>query len=177
MLKKYMIYPICAFVLGTILVGCLPEKAETALIYKGPTVVEVKNFTLGQASTVLTAKGVSTAAGTQTDSTRTVFLNTRGTDSVLVQLVGPQSASPIDVNFAVRSTSTAVEGTHYAFIPAGIRKVTIQPNTSSAYIRLSVIANSLPTVGDQRTVFIDLLSNGTVNPNPNFSKFFVTLRR
>jgi hypothetical protein len=177
MLKKYIIYPICAFVLGTTLIGCLPEKSETALMYKGPTVVEVKNFTLGQNSGVLTAKGVSTAAGTQTDSTRTVMLNTRGTDSVLVQLVGPQSASTIEVNFAVRSTSTAVEGTHYAFIPAGVRKVTFQPYTSLAYIRLNMVPNSLTTVGDQRTVMIDLLSNGTVNPNPNFSKFFITLRR
>lgn len=177
MLKKYIIYPICLFVLGTIFVGCFPKKADERLIYNGPTVVEVKNFTLGQASTVLIAKGVSTAAGTQTDSTRTVMMNLRGTDSVLVQLVGPQSAAPIDVNFSVRSTSTAVEGTHYAFIPAGIRKVTFAPNTSLAYIKLSIIANSLPTVGDQRTVMIDILGDGTIKPNPNFNKFFVTMRR
>lgn len=177
MLKKYIIYPIALLVLGTTFVGCFPEKSETALIYDGPVVVEVKNFTLGQLATVLSAKGVSTTAGTQTDSTRTVLLNTRGTDSVLVQLVGPQSAGAIDVNFRVRATSTAVEGTHYNFNPAGVRKVTFAPNTSQAYIKINMVPNSLTTVGDQRTVQIDLLSDGEVKPNPNFSKFFVTLRR
>lgn len=177
MLKKYIIYPIALVVLGTMFVGCFPEKAETALIYNGPTVVEIKNFTLGQQASVLTAKGVSTTGGTQTDSTRTVLLNVRGIDSVLVQLIGPQSAAPIDVNFSVRSTSTAVEGTHYTFNPTGIRKVTFAPNTSLAYIRLNMIPNSLPTVGDQRTVIIDLLADGTAKPNPNFNKFIVTLRR
>lgn len=177
MLKKYIIIPAVLFVLGTIMVGCFPKKAEEALLYGGPTVVEVKNFTLGQQTSVLTAKGVYTAAGTQTDLARTVMLNVRGTDSVLVQLVGPQSASPIDINFSVRSTSTAVEGTHYRFNPVGARKVTFAPNTSLAYIKLDLIANSLTTVGDQRTVIIDLASDGAVKPNPNFKEFTVTLRR
>lgn len=177
MLKKYIIFPAVLFVLGTVMVGCFPKKAEEALLYGGPTVLEVKNFTLGQQATVLAAKGVSTTAGTQTDSTRTVMLNVRGTDSILVQLVGPQSASPIDVNYRVRTTSTAVEGTHYNFIPASARKVTIAPNTSLAYIRLGIVSGSLPTVGDQRTIAIDLLSDGAVPVNPNFSKFIITLRR
>ena len=176
MLKKYIIYPIALFVLGTIFVGCFPEKSETALIYDGPVVAEIKNFTFGQQASVLNAKGVVSAVA-QTDSSRTVLLNVRGTDSVLVQLVGPQSASPIDVNFRVRATSTAVEGTHYAFNPTGIRKVTFAPNTSLAYIKLNLITNSLTTVGEQRTVAIDLLSDGQVKPNPNFSKFIVTIRR
>jgi len=177
MLKKYIIFPVVLFVLGTIIVGCFPKKAEEALLYGGPTVVEVKNFTNGQQASVLTAKGVVTTTGTQTDSTRTVMLNVRGTDSILVQLVGAQSASPIDVNFRVRTTSTAVEGTHYTFNPAGTRKVTFAPNTSLAYIKLNLIANSIATVGDSRIVYIDLLSDGAVKPNPNFSKFFVTMRR
>lgn len=175
MLKRYIIYPIVLFVLGTIFVGCFPEKSETALIYDGPTVVEVKNFTFGLDGTIALNRGIFTTA--QTDSTRTVLLNTRGTDSILVQLVGPQSAAPIDVNFRVRTTSTAVEGTHYTFNPAGARKVTFAPNTSLAYIKLNMIPNSLTTVGDQRTVAIDLLSDGAVKPNPNFNKFIVTIRR
>lgn len=176
MFKKYIIYPIALFVLGTIFVGCFPEKSETALIYNGPVVAEIKNFTFGQQASVLNAKGVVSAVA-QTDSSRTVLLNVRGTDSVLVQLVGPQSGAPIDVNFMIRTTSTAIEGTHYALVPAGIRKVTFAPNTSLAYIRLNLVPNSLPTVGDQRTVIFDLLSGGQVNPNPNFNKFIVTLRR
>ncbi|MBB2146345.1 hypothetical protein GM921_12660 [Pedobacter sp. LMG 31464] len=176
MFKKYIIYPIALFVLGTIFVGCFPEKSETALIYDGPVVAEIKNFTFGQQTSVLNAKGV-VAAVAQTDSSRTVLLNVRGTDSVLVQLVGPQSAAPIDVNFKIRATSTAVEGTHYNLVPAGVRKVTFAPNTSLAYIKVNMVANSLTTVGDQRTVIFDLQSDGQVKPNPNFNKFIITLRR
>jgi hypothetical protein len=176
MLKKYIIYPVALFVLGTIFMGCFPEKSETALIYDGPVVAEVKNFTFGQLAAVLTAKGVVSSVA-QTDSSRTVLLNVRGTDSVLVQLVGPQSAGLIDVNFRVRSTSTAVEGTHFNFNPVGVRKVTFAPNTSLAYIKLDMLPNSLTTVGEQRTVIIDLLSDGQVKPNPNYNKFIVTIRR
>lgn len=175
-MKKNILYCIAVLSVCELLTGCLPKKAEDALIYKGPTVVEIKNQTLGVLATVLTAKGVYTGTS-QTDSTRSVLLNSRGTDSVLVQLVGPQSSSPIVLNYSVRSTSTAVEGTNYNFVPTNARTVTIPANSSSTYIQVAMIPNSLTTVGTTKTVIIDLLGNSTVLPNPNYSKFIVTLRR
>lgn len=157
-----------------LLAGCFPDKAEKALLYSGPTTVEIKNQNLGQLAANLTAKGIAAAS---TDSTRTVLLNTRVRDSILVLLVGPQSSTPVDVNYSVRSTSTAIEGTHYKFLTAGARKVTITPNTSSAYIVLEMIPNSLTTVGDTRTVNIDVQGNDLIKANPNFNKFLLTIRR
>lgn len=175
MKKRIFIIFSCLASIG-LLYGCLPDKAEDALVYKGPTQVEFKNFTLGQLTAALNSKGVY-ATTAQTDSTRTVLLNSRGTDSVLVQLVGPQSSTPIDINYNVRPTSTAIEGTNYAFIPAGARKVTIPANSSSAYILISMIPNSITTVGTTRTIAIDLLGNAQIAPSPNYNKFIVTLRR
>lgn len=177
-MKKYIIYLSLVAIVVSALSGCLPEKASEALVYKGPTVVEIKNHMTGLATTatVLTARGFYTATA-QTDSSRTVLLNTRGTDSVLVQLVGPQSTSATVLNYSVRSTSTAIEGTNYNFVPANSRTVTIPANSSSAYILIAMIPNSLTTVGTTRTVIIDLLGNSTVLPSANYSKFLLTIRR
>ncbi len=177
-MKKIISYISILFVACAVITGCLPEKADTALEYKGPTVVEFKNFTLGQTTTALSGKGVSIAAAdAQTDSTHTVMLNTRGTDSLLVQLVGPQSSSPIVVNYTVRAANTAVEGTHYNFVPAGARSVTIAPNTSSAYILISMIPNSIPVVGDTRLLAIDLTGASGISPSANFKVFLDKLKR
>lgn len=175
-MKKYIFYTFIVSIVSIYLSGCLPEKAEDALIYKGPTVVEIKNQTLGVLATVLTAKGVYTSTS-QTDSSRTVLLNSRGIDSILVQLVGSQSSSPTVINYSVRSTSTAVEGTNYNFIPSTARTVTIPANSSSAYIQVAMIPNSLTTSGTTRTVIIDLLGNSTILPSANYKKFILTIRR
>lgn len=175
-MKKYILYIFIVSVFSIYFCGCLPKKAEDTLIYKGSTVVEVKNQTLGVLGTVLTPKGIYTSTA-QTDSSRTVLLNSRGVDSVLVQLVGPQSSSSTVLNYSVRSTSTAVEGTNYNFVPVNARTVTIPANSSSTYIQVAMIPNSLTTIGTTRTVIIDLLGNSTILPNPNFSKFVLTIRR
>lgn len=175
-MKKIILYFISILSFCEFLSSCLPEKAEDALVYKGPTVVEIKNQTLGVLATVLTPKGIYTSTA-QTDSSRSVLLNSRGIDSILVQLVGPQSSSPTVLNYSVRSTSTAIEGTNYNIVPASARTLTIPANSSSAYIQVAMIPNSLTTVGTTRTVIIDLLGNATTLPNPNYSKFIITIRR
>src|SRR5579872_4805065 len=130
-MKKIISYITIVFAAGIIFTGCLPEKDSTRLEYKGPTVVEFKNFTAGQIATLkrsdgsglesnasLTGRGISTsAADAQTDTTHAIHIGSpsptgfiRATDSVLVQLVGPQRSTPTVINYTVRSTSTAVEG-------------------------------------------------------------------
>lgn len=184
-MKKYIIYSILGVALCGLITGCLPEKAETGLTYKGPTVVEVKNQTLGQITAQLNARGIYTTTA-QSDSSRTVLINSRPTDSILVQLVGPQSSSAIDINYTVRSTvpasapvgtTLAVEGTNYNFRTVGARKVTFAPNTSQAYILVDIIPNSIPTVGQQRILSIDITGNAQIAPSVNYSKFLLMLRR
>lgn len=171
MKNKYILILFLAVCVMTF--SCLPEDH---LEYSGPTLVEFKNYTLGQLTSVLTAKGVSNSSstGTQTDSSRTVFVNVRGTDTVLVQLVGPQRNEPTVINYSVRSTSTAVEGTHYNFKPTGARSVTIPANSSFGYILMEIIPGSV-TSGTVNTK-IDLLGNETIKANPNYDAFIVTIR-
>lgn len=165
-----------ALVTGSLFTGCFKDKAETALTYKGATVLEVKNQTFGQLAAALNAKGVYSTTP-QTDSTRTVLLNSKVTDSVLVQLVGPQQSTPIVVNYSVRAASTAIEGVNYNFRIPNARTVTFAPNTSLAYILIDMIPNSITTVGTTRTVAIDILGTSDIKVNPNYNKFILSIRR
>lgn len=156
------------------LTSCFPEDE---LAYSGPAVVEFKNHTLGMGNAVLTARGIVTQAGTQTDSTRTVLLNVRTTDTIYVQLVGPHQSQAINLDYSVRASSTAVEGTHYNFAVANTRQVTIPANSSIGYILINPVANSLPAVGDQVRIDIDLLGNSSFPTSVKYDVFKVTLRR
>lgn len=181
-MKKSFIYISLLLISVGFLSGCLPDKGSDALIYKGSTVVEIKNQKLGvsnlAAAPYLTRLGIYTTTA-QTDSSRTVLISSRGTDSILVQLVGPQSSSPIDINYSVRTGAayTAIEGTNYNFVPANARKVTIPANSSSTFILVSMVPGSVPTTETSRVLGIDLLGNSSVLPNANYSKFILTLRR
>lgn len=156
--------------------SCFPEND---LVYDGPTQVEFKNHTLGQLSSVLNTKGIVTSPTTQvqTDSTRFILINTRTVDTIYVQLVGPQRSSDTDINFSLRSTNTAVEGTHFTFSPSGTRKVTIPAGKSVGYILTRPIANSITPVGGTVTMAFDLLGASDIKANPNYKSFILTLKR
>lgn len=181
-MKKTFTY----FILGTIflsgLIGCLPKDKNT---YDGPSLVEFKNHTLAVNPTSLVTAGIVTspASQAQTDSSRYILINTRVTDTIYVQLVGPQQSTAIDIPFIVRPTSNsatvtvATEGTHYNLVPAGTRKVTIPANSSVGYILVRPVANSLPTAGDLRRVIFDLDPAGPLKTSFNYKSFYLTLKR
>ncbi|HWZ13728.1 MAG TPA: hypothetical protein VNW95_00720 [Mucilaginibacter sp.] len=197
-MKKIISYITIVFAASVVLGGCLPEKDSTRLAYKGPTLVEFKNFTAGQITTLkrsdgsglesnasLTGRGISTsAADAQTDSTHAIHIGApsptgfiRATDSVLVQLVGPQRSTPTVVNYTVRSTSTAVEGTHYNFVPTGARTVTIPANSSSAYILINTIPNSVAAAPASATLILDLTGASGIPPSFNFKSFYIKFEK
>jgi len=235
-MKKVISYIIIFVAACALFAGCLPEKDDTRLEYKGPTVVEVKNQNLGMIDTALNRRGVYSCT-TQTDSSKSVnqdaiafkqaavttgacapiaavtantlscvtaedgsacatkvpvyrlkanpllAANPRGVDTIYVQLVGPQVSTPTVINFSVRPStapvnpSTAVEGVNYDFIPVGTRSVTIPANSSVGYILTTVKPGVMTTAGSTARISIDLLGNGTVNANPNYNKFFLTIRK
>jgi hypothetical protein len=136
-MRKLILYITIVVAGCAVLSGCLPEKDDTRLQYKGPTVVEFKNFTAGQVATLkrsdgsglesnssLTGRGISTSAvDAQTDTTHAIHIGNpsptgfiRAQDSILVQLDGPQVSTPTVVSYTIRSASTAVEGTNFTFI-------------------------------------------------------------
>lgn len=63
-------------------------------------------------------------------------------DSIRINLVGAQRSTPVTVNFAINTASTAVAGVHYTMVTTGT-SVTIPANSSFAYIRFNVIADNI----------------------------------
>ena len=175
-MKKTFTYLILGSLFLSGLIGCLPKDKNT---YDGPSLVEFKNHTLAVNSATLASIGIVTspASQSQTDSSRFILINTRVTDTVFVQLVGPQQSVALDIPFTVRPVSTAVEGSHYNLQPAGARKVTIPANSSVGYIIVKPIANSLTTAGDLRTLFFDLSAGGPVKTSVKYDSFYLTLKR
>jgi len=102
--------------------------------------------------------------------------NARGTDSILVQLVGPQRSTPTVINYSVRPASTAVEGTNYSFIPASARTVTIPANSSSAWILINIPATA-DASGTSKVLAIDLLGASDAAASANYAKFILTIRK
>ncbi|MFB9865341.1 hypothetical protein [Rufibacter immobilis] len=178
-----------------LLASCLPEDNEEALKYDGPDVVEFKNQTLGQLATVLRGQGILTvpAANVQTDTTRFITptaytytnpttaartsFNARSVDSVLVQLVGPHRSTETVLNFEVLSSSTAVQGTDYAFDASNANgKVVIPANKSQGYILIRPIAvSSAP--GTTRSVVLRLTGNEEIKASPNYDTFYLNIYR
>lgn len=176
-MKKISLY-IFSFLLLTIsMVGCQEERE---IIYTGPSVVEFKNHILGRNAAYRPAGVFANGTGTpMTLVSRHVSVNNRGRDSILVQLVGPQSASDIVINFGVGTMDVppaqqntlvpAVEGTHFNFVNPG-KTVTIPANSSSGWILIDPIPGST-TAGNQYYLALDLLGNDQVSPSHNYSRF------
>ena len=160
--------------------GCFPEDELT---FEGSN-VEFKNHTREWGTGLLTTRGISTAAGSQTDSTRRVLEVTRVRDTVYVQLVGPQSSTDRTVNFTVRSTSTAVHGSHYSFnasnaydAASSTGSVTVPANSSVGYLILDLNVNPAAlALGALVRVDVDLTGSAEIAPLLNYDVFKVTIR-
>jgi len=189
-------YILSVLVSGVMLSGCLPDPAEEALAYQGPTVVEFKNHTLGMVNNAtfgLDYRGILSSSGsTQTDSSRVISLagysvtnsegrvtrviSPRTVDTIFVQLVGPQRSAETVVNFEVKTTSTAVEGTDYTLEPADTRTVTIPANSSQGRILIRPNAASF-TGTERKRLDLRLVGAENATPNPNYDTFYVTMTR
>jgi hypothetical protein len=235
-MKRNIIYTILALAVCGLISSCLPEKAETGLTYKGPTVVEIKNPNTGQIDTTLNRKGIYSCAA-QSDSSRTVnqdaiafkqiavttgacapiaavtvntlscvsaedgsacaakppvyrlkanptlAANARTTDTILVQLVGPQRSTPTVVNYTVRpatatvNPTTAVEGVNYDFRVKNARSFTIPANSSAGYILVDIKGGVMTTAGATVRLTIDLVGASDAAASVNYNKFILTIRK
>ncbi|HEX8609408.1 MAG TPA: hypothetical protein VF679_12275 [Pedobacter sp.] len=169
-MKKIFLYGLTLFGLSLSIAGCMPKDD---LEYDGPNVVEFKNHLQSRLAASLPAGATANGA-----LTRTVRVTTRPTDTIYVQLVGPQQSSPIDLNFSVAATSTAVAGTHYNLRPLGTTKVTIPANSSVGYLLTDMVATSIPvaTPATTYTLIYNLIGNEQIKASPNYSTFTLTLR-
>lgn len=97
-------------------------------------------------------------------------------DSIRINLVGAQRSTPVTVNFAINSASTAVAGVHYTMVTTGT-SVTIPANSSFAYIRFNVIADNIEP-GEVWNLRFDLtgVDAGNVTISENYKTFTRQIR-
>ncbi|WP_210466636.1 hypothetical protein [Rufibacter roseolus] len=190
---------------GVVFSSCLPDPAEKALVYNGPTVVEFKNHTLGMVASSATAahgldfRGILSNTGNgQTDSSRVISLmgytipatstaprrdiSARTVDTVYVQLVGPQRSTTTEVKFevfpapnAAGTITGAVEGTDYTLEGGNSNKVVTIPANSSVGY-IYLRGNAASFTGrEKKRVGLRLLGAPDASPNPNYDAFYVTM--
>lgn len=130
-------------------------------------------------SLTLTAVGrIAVAAGTYRAS---IIPGGRRTyaDSVLVQLVGPQKTSDIDVTFTKDAVPAgavqAVEGVHFDFVRNASGKLVIKGKSSSGYIYFNVY-DALGGSDPERVVLpLTLQESGGVKPSENYKTFTLNI--
>ena len=143
---KYLKY-LFLFTVVASFASCFPNNDK---LLDGPTVLEFKP--------ILRTVKVSDAAGAANG---------------LIQLVGPQQSAAITIPYTVDPASTAVPGTHYTVAPGGT--ITIVPNTSSIALPITIIPGSVTATAGVKLIINLGDATGGIKPNPNFSKYTLTI--
>jgi hypothetical protein len=147
-------------------------REERDLSYTGPTVVEFNNPATNVLS-VLTGQSIGGAS----EKAGNTEVPIRGNqDSVLIQLVGPQQAQPMEVHYeVVAEKTTAVEGTHYSFLET--KGTAILPaHASRTAIRLRLSDPAANATGRKTlTLRITGTNKTDVGVSPNYQDYTLTI--
>ena len=102
-------------------------------------------------------------------------------DSILVQLVGPQRTSDIRVAYEIgeapEGTVAAIEGDNFTFENAVEGELTIKAGTSSGYIYLNIPESLNSTSADRVVLLINLTDDSDVAPSQNYRTFTYTITK
>lgn len=145
-------------------------RKERNLAYEGPSVLEFSNPLTG-VNTKTTGQSIGGASGIGGDENIPI----RGLqDSVIVQLIGAQVATPTTVTYTV-TPGTAVEGVDFSI--AGTKGTLVIPaNSSSAAIKLNLLNNSTTTTAVNTVTFtITGSDNPAITPSANLKTFVVSI--
>ena len=99
------------------------------------------------------------------------------TDSVVVNLIGPQQSVDIPITFTVdtEGTRTAVAGRDYNLIDQG--PVVLRANTSSVPIRFNILPDATAsTAGDTLRFVLNGSDAAGVQVAPRYSRFKISLK-
>lgn len=143
---KYLKFFLLFTVVATF-ASCFPDNDKSL---DGPTVLEFKP--------IVRTVQVSAVAGSA---------------DALIQLVGPQQSTAISIPYTIDPTSTAVAGTHYRISTPGT--VSIAANSSSTIIPIAIIPGSVSASAGVRLIINLGDGTGGIKPNPNFSKYTLTI--
>ncbi len=165
MLKSLRLIAICG-VLSLLLSSCFENPSWT---YEGPTIVEFKNPRAGFAT--------QPANNVQNGIRARIIRQGISRDSILIQLVGAQRPVDTTVPYSIDPSSTAVEGTNYAFV--GTKgTLTIPANSSAAYLVFRFLpgipATAPATQGS--TLVLNLDGSSEVPASVNYKTFTFTIR-
>ena len=141
-----------------VLQSCTKDKMnEVGTVYTGAPVIEFAHLTGSLNRSVAFS---STTA-------------TQGTDSVKIQLVGPQRATPTTVTFQVDPTSTAVAGTDYINLTTTTNTVVIPANQSFVWV---VFRFNRPASGT-KTLVLNLVGGDNVGVSQNYKTMTFTWKK
>ena len=127
--------------------SCFPDNDKSL---DGPTVLEFKPI-------VKTVKVTAVA----------------GSADGLIQLVGPQQSTAITIPYTIDPTSTAIAGTHYTISSNG--SIVISANSSLTTLPIAIIPGSVTATAGVRLIINLGEGTGGIKPNPNFSKYTLTI--
>ncbi|MFN4892456.1 MAG: hypothetical protein ACK5G0_01670 [Bacteroidota bacterium] len=190
-MKSKLMMIITGLALVLLLPSCIKQIDKR---FTGTTVVEIDPTVLNSANSiagypVLTRVPNFGVPSATSDST---LRRLNGRVLIRLNLVGPQSETPLTVGYKVMTTSplttisfpatvtgqlpsmaagtlavsNAVAGTHYQTLSG---TCSIPPRSSFGFIEVNTILGSA-TAGQARFLGIQLDSTGTVLPNPNYNK-------
>ena len=144
MKKSYKISLAVIALVSLFAVSCVKDLTDT--VYNGPDMIEFGNPIAKTVTTTTTPKS----------------------DSILVQLVGPQRSTDTKVNFVVNASSTAVPADYTIVTPSPI---VIPANKSSAWIKFT-----LNKVTVEKKLIIELTGGDEVQVSQNYKLFTFTLK-
>lgn len=158
--------------LSALMMSCFEERDLT---YRGPSVVEFKNYYLeAQSRLGLANFQVAYPHVVPAENLGLTAITVRQgayRDSVLVQLVGPQQPTAIEIPFTISQSSSAVEGVHFNFAVNPSGRLKINANASSGYIYLDILNGLGATDPDRVVLEINLNPNQPIQPSENYKTF------
>ncbi len=95
------------------------------------------------------------------------------TDSVKIQLIGPQRSTPTTITFEIDASSTGVAGVDYVNLSTANNTIVIPANSSIAWLRFQF---NRPATGT-KTLKLNLVSGDDAGLSENYKSMTFTWRR
>jgi hypothetical protein len=180
---KKNIYIFNLIVIGLLFIFSACEKDKLKLIYDGPTVVEFKNVYL-EMQNLLGASTINSFGIIASENTSLTSLTVRaasiGTDSIRVQLVGPQLTQATTINYQISGDAT--EGQDYFVTDAAGNNISggnlsIPARRSHGNIYLAINPAAALTLGaDTVSITLTGTQDGSIKASKNYATFTYIIR-
>jgi hypothetical protein len=177
---KRIFFPAIVLMLAVSLTGCF-EDMVARKTYDGPLQVEFAQYHQPFAPATTNANWVSTVT-----FPHDAAAGATASLPLLLQLIGPQQSSPVEIGYRVAenrlnrdgdvvASTTAQEGTHYRLVTGG-GAVTFPANSSSATLEVEALAANLQP-GQSVRLVLELTEMGNLIPANNYRYYDIIIRK